>query len=293
MAIFPQTNRTWQIIDHARQHGYAVGGYCVYNTDGVMAVIRAAERKRSPAIIQLFPWTLHFQGPHFVRYVAAAAHAASVPISLHLDHCIQASDIELALGLPFDSIMIDGPGSSGDLEESIKSCGHIVQRGKEAGILIEAELGRVDGVEDGVDVKHAVAGRLTRPEDAKVFVQATGVQLLAPSFGNVHGPYGAGGAEKVLQFDRLESIASAVGPSAPLVLHGTHEIPDELVLKAIKCGVRKVNLNKSVRQKYGQFMSDNAGKMELTKSKQTAVDLYAQEVGELMDFLGSTGRASK
>lgn len=173
-----------------------------------MAVIKAAESKQSPAIIQLFPWSLHFQGPHFVRYVAEAAHAASVPISLQLDHCIQASDVELALGLPFDSIMIDGPGSSGDLEESIATCSNIVKRGEEAGILIEAELGRVDGIEDGVDVEHAVAGKLTQPEDARAFVQATGVQLLAPSFGNVHGPYGAGGAEKALQFDRYASSPS-------------------------------------------------------------------------------------
>lgn len=75
------------------------------------------------------------------------------------------------------------------------------------------------------------------------------------------------------------------------MLHGTHEIPRELVLRAIKCGVRKVNLNKSVRQKYGKFLADNAGRMELTKLTQTAVDLYAEEVGELMDFLGSSNRA--
>ncbi|PVH93940.1 fructose-bisphosphate aldolase [Periconia macrospinosa] len=291
MSAFPHNNRTWQVIDHARQHNYAVGGFCVYNTDGVMAVIKAAEYKRSPAIIQLFPWTLHFQGPHFVRYVVEAAHEASVPISVQLDHCIQSSDIELALGLPFDSIMIDGPGSSGDLEASIASCSQIVKRGEEVGILIEAELGRVDGIEDGVDVEHAVAGSLTDPENAKNFVQATGVKLLAPSFGNVHGSYGAGGAEKVLQFDRLENIRSVVGESASLVLHGTSGIPLELVSRIIKYGVRKVNINKGVRQKYGQFISENAGNMELTKLKQAAVDLYAHEVGEFMDFLGSSNRA--
>ena len=73
-----------------------------------------------------------------------------------------------------------------------------------------------------------------------------------------------------------------------MVLHGTHEIPRELVLRAFYCGVRKVNLNKSVRQKYGKFLADNAGRMELTELTQTAVDLYAEEVGELMDFLGSS-----
>ena len=77
-----------------------------------MAVIRAAENKKSPAIIQLFPWTLHFQWGHFVKFVIEYAHSASVPIAVHLDHCIQLSDVELALPLPvpFNSIMVDaGP----------------------------------------------------------------------------------------------------------------------------------------------------------------------------------------
>lgn len=78
-----------------------------YNTDGVLAVIRAAERKRSLAIIQRFPWTMQFQGPHFVRYVVEAAHSAGVPIAVHLDHCIKEEDVRMALEMPFDSIMVD------------------------------------------------------------------------------------------------------------------------------------------------------------------------------------------
>ena len=149
-----------------------------------MAAIRAAERKRSPAMIQLFPWTMHFQEPHFIQYVASAAHAASVPISVHLDHCIKSSDVELALTYPFDSIMIDGPGSSGDLNASIATCKLICERAAELNISIEAELGRVEGIEDGVDADVAGAGKLTEPENARIFVEATGVQFLAPSFGN-------------------------------------------------------------------------------------------------------------
>lgn len=164
-----------------------------------MAVIRAAEQKQSPAIIQLFPWTMHFQGPYFVSYVVQVAHSASVPISVHLDHCMKKEDIEVALTLPFDSIMIDA--STADLEENVASCKSVQERAQALGITIEAELGRIDGEEDGV-LPVDMQGLLTEPSDAKNFVQRAGVHFLAPSFGNVHGGYGEAGPEKFWQLDR-------------------------------------------------------------------------------------------
>src|SRR6266536_6438325 len=116
-----------------------------YNTEGVLAVIKAAERCRSPAIIQFFPWTLHFQGPAFVTYASTLAKAASVPISIHLDHCLKPSDAELALECAFDSIMVDG--SLYDEEQSIAYVRSVVEKAKTKGITIEAELGRMEGGE--------------------------------------------------------------------------------------------------------------------------------------------------
>lgn len=163
-------------------------------------MIRAAEQQRSPAMIQLFPWTLHFQGPHFVRYVAEAAHAASVPISLHLDHCMKLSDIDLALALPFDSVMIDA--SSPDLNQNIRTCKDVVERAAKVGITIEAELGRIDGEEDGVPDVSDMQGMLTEPKDAERYAKEADVHFLAPSFGNVHGGYGPEGPKKFWQLDR-------------------------------------------------------------------------------------------
>ena len=164
-----------------------------YNCDGVMAVIRAAEAKRSPAIIQLFPWTLHFQGPEYVRYVVNSAHAASVPIAVHLDHCIKPEDVELALTLPFDSVMIDG--SIMEEAENVAICARNIKRAHELGISIEVEMGRIEGGEDGLP--NVDLGTIfTNPEDAKRFMEETGADFLAPSFGNIHGGYGPGGAEK-------------------------------------------------------------------------------------------------
>lgn len=164
-----------------------------------MAVIRAAEHKRSAAIIQLFPWTMHFQGPEFICYVVRAAHAANVPIAVHLDHCIKAEDVELALTLPFDSIMVDA--SALDEEANISYCKAIVERAKALNITIEAEMGRIEGGEDGLPTVDMEAV-LTRPEEAEEFIRKTGVHFLAPSFGNIHGGYPKGGAEKLWDLPR-------------------------------------------------------------------------------------------
>ena len=160
-------------------------------------MVQAAENMRSPAIIQLFPWTISFQGPHFVRYVIEAAHAASVPIAVHLDHCIEPADVEAALELPFDSIMIDA--SIREPRENMKWCKQIIQKANAKGIAIEAEMGRIEGGEDGLPTVD-LDSILTHPEQAEEFVRETGVQFLAPSFGNVHGNYGPGGPETSWKF---------------------------------------------------------------------------------------------
>jgi fructose-bisphosphate aldolase class II len=173
-----------------------------YNDDGILAVIRAAEAKKSPAIIQVFPWTLHFQGPEFVRYAISRAHAASVPIAVHLDHCIDHDDVEIALTLPLDSLMVDA--STSDPETNISYCGMIAKRAAALGITVEAEMGRIEGGEDGLKTVDMEA-LLTDPQRAREFVERTGVHFLAPSFGNVHGPYPSGGAKKFWQLDRYVS----------------------------------------------------------------------------------------
>ncbi|KAI1875434.1 hypothetical protein JX265_004492 [Neoarthrinium moseri] len=284
---FPSNNLTWQILAAAQKEGYAVGAYNCYNNDGVMAVIRAAERKRSPAIIQVFPWTLHFQGRHFIDYIVAAAHAASVPIAVHLDHCIKESDVELALTLPFDSIMVDA--STSDPDRNIKVCADYAARATQRGITVEAELGRIEGGEDGLAMVD-METLLTEPSDAAAFSQKTGVHFLAPSFGNVHGPYPEGGAEKFWQLDRLETIGKATG--LPLVLHGTHPVSDGLFRKAISRGVVKINLNRAVRDEYTKFVASHAGSLELTELKEESVEIYARSIERMMDeVLGSSGRA--
>lgn len=274
-----------------------------------MAVIRAAERKRSAAIIQLFPWTMHFQGAAFIRYVVDAAHSASVPIAVHLDHCIKPDDVERALTLPFDSIMVDA--STLDEEENIRHCKAVVNRARDLNITIEAEMGRIEGGEDGLPSVDS-GTVLTRPEEAEEFVRKTGVHFLAPSFGNIHGGYPPEGAEGswdlpryvsgalecdnegrsplITEISSLAAIGEKVSVATPLALHGTHPVNDELFQKVIPFGVRKINLNRTVRDDYTEFVAQNAGSLELTVLKVQAVEVYAKSIERMMDVLGSAGR---
>ncbi|KAF3026591.1 hypothetical protein E8E14_014251 [Neopestalotiopsis sp. 37M] len=285
---FPENNRTWRILDAAAKGGYAVGAFNCYNDDGVMAVIRAAEASRSPAIIQLFPWTMKFQGPEFVKYVINAAHAASVPVAVHLDHCIEPVDVEAALDLPFDSIMVDA--SVHDPEENIRQCAAIVKRANAKGISIEAEMGRIEGGEDGLP-KVDLDSIMTQPDGAQDFVQRTGVQFLAPAFGNIHGHYGPGGPENYWNLSLLGQVRDAA-PGVPLVLHGTHGVSNELFHAARKQGMVKINLNRTVRDEYTNFVAENAGKLELTILKTKAVEVYANSISRVMnEILESAGKA--
>lgn len=232
---------------------------------------------------------MNFQGPAFIRFAAEAAHAASVPIAVHLDHCLKPEDVDKALECTFDSIMVDG--SMFDEEENIKFVKSVVDRAKEKNITIEAELGRMEGLEDGL-LATDLESVLTDPDMAKRFVEETGVHFLAPSFGNVHGPYPPGGAEKHWQLDRLRDIHAALGETTPLVLHGTHPLSDDMVRVGMSLGMVKVNQNKNVRYEYHRYLEENVGKVELTKLHMEAVEAYSGGIERLMvEVLKSAGRA--
>jgi fructose-bisphosphate aldolase, class II len=158
-----------------------------YNLETIVAVVRAAERKRSPAQILLFPWAMTYANGLLVNLAADACKSASVPISLHLDHAQDEASIKRAAGMPFDSIMVDM--SHYEKEENLQRTAELVKYCHERGIATEAEPGRINGGEDGVKDTGDLEGMLTTPEEALQFVD-TGIDCLAPAFGNVHGKYG-------------------------------------------------------------------------------------------------------
>lgn len=168
-----------------------------YNLEQVLGFVKAAERKKSPLIIQLFPWAITHSNGVLVHAAAQAARQASVPVAVHLDHCQDEDMVRQACELPFDSIMVDMSHHS--KEENLAKTKELVAYCHAHGKAAEAEPGRIEGGEDGVSDTLDLAGLMTTAEEAQQFVDA-GVDLLAPAFGNVHGEYGPRGI--VLDFEK-------------------------------------------------------------------------------------------
>lgn len=150
-------------------------------------MVRAAEARRSPAQILLFPWAMKYANGLLVNLAADACRSASVPISLHLDHAQDEESIKRAAEMPFDSIMVDM--SHYEKEENLERTTKMVKYCHDRGISTEAEPGRINGGEDGVADTADLEGLLTTAEEAGEFLD-TGVAFLAPAIGNVHGFYG-------------------------------------------------------------------------------------------------------
>ncbi|CVL11320.1 related to fructose-bisphosphate aldolase [Fusarium proliferatum] len=283
----PQNNKTCQILKAAEDGGYGVVAPIAYNIEHILAFIRAAEAKRSPLIIQVFPWAITFSSGLLIHAAAHAARNASVPIAIHLDHAQDESIIRHAAdSLPFDSIMVDM--SHYEMEENLAKTKELVEYCHARGIATEAEPGRIEGGEDGIADTADLEGALTTSEQVEDFI-ATGIDFLAPAFGNVHGEYGKRGP--VLEFDRLEMIRSRVNGRVRVVLHGTNDFPEDIMKACIKGGVSKVNVNKLVLDDYLIHIKEQASKLNLTTLMEEGVE-KAQKLTEWqMDVCGSSGKA--
>jgi len=275
------------MLDTAAARGYGIPGMCCYNLEGILATVRAAEAKHSPAMILLFPWAVHYADGLLVHAAAEAASKAKVPVTVHMDHAQTPEIIRYAADLGgFDSIMVDM--SHFEKEQNLAKTKELVQYCHERGIATEAEPGRIEGGEDGVADTADLEGLLTTPEESQEFVD-TGIDWLAPAFGNVHGSYGPRGI--VLEYNRLQSIHSAVGDKVRLVLHGADPFTEEIFQKCIQCGVSKININKVMNNEYVRVQAERQGKAPLTTVLEEATDAMQKAIEKCMDMLGSTGKA--
>lgn len=201
------------MLNAAAEGKYGVLGVVAYNMETVVACIKAAENKRSPLQILLFPWALKYS-PLLVDFCAHAIRKATVPITLHMDHAQdpetikQASALKAADGTPaFDSIMVDM--SHHEKEDNLAKTKELVALCHSRGIATEAEPGRIEGGEDGVKDTAELQGMMTTAEEIDDFV-ATGIDFIAPAFGNVHGDYH--GVENIqLDYERQVGRIPAVG----------------------------------------------------------------------------------
>ena len=272
------------VIGMAEKGGYCIPAFNVYNVETVMGIIDAAEESKAPVIIQIYPRLLNEEvGFYIAPAVVAAAHRASVPICLHLDHGPSEWEVTRALRWGFTGIMLDG--SVHPLEENIAITKHIVETCNAVGIGVEGEIGHVGSVNDDA------MDEFTDPDEAAKFVKETGVTCLAVLIGNAHGHYKK---TPCLDIERVKAIRKATG-NIPLVLHGGSGIPDEQVKAAIEAGIRKMNIGTDVCCAF----ADGTKEALDDPNRSLAVDLFmkraVQSVKELalekIELVGAKGKA--
>ena len=275
-----------EMLSKAQKGGYAVGAFNAENMEMVKAIIQAAEELKAPVMIQTTPSTVKYGTVDtYAAIVAAEAKKASVPVCLHLDH---GSSFELAMQAMhagYTSVMIDG--SKLDFEANIAETKRVADVAKALDIPCEAELGKVGGKEDDLE---AEADTNTDPQEAKEFVERTGVDALAVGIGTAHGVYKG---EPKLQFDILSQIREVV--DIPLVLHGTSGVPDEAVEECIKRGICKVNYATDLRIAFtnglNKYLAENPDTIDPKKYSAAGREEVKKYVMSKMKVCGSVGKA--
>lgn len=227
---------TKYMLKDAQKNKYAIPAFNIHNLETLQSVAAAAAELCSPLILAATPSTFDFAGRDFIQALAtcAAKRHPNIPIALHLDHHEKLEGIEASLTLGATSVMIDA--SHQPFEENVATVAQVVKLAHRFGATVEAELGRLGGVEDGLAVDEKDS-KYTNPEQARQFVEKTGIDSLAVAIGTAHGLYK--GTPK-LDFGRLMEIRAKV--SVPLVLHGASDVPADLVRRAIAEGICKVNI---------------------------------------------------
>ncbi len=228
-----------EMLNKAKNEGYAVGQFNINNLEYTQAILQAAQAENSPVILGVSEGAAKYMGG-FKTVVAMVKglmeyYEMTVPVAIHLDHGSSFEKCVEAMYAGFTSVMIDG--SHYPLEENIALTKRVVDVAHTIGISVEAELGRIGGQEDDLIVDDAEA-MYAIPAECDRLVRETGVDCFAPALGSVHGPYKG---EPKLGFDRMKEVMELTG--VPLVLHGGTGIPTKDIQKAISLGTAKINVN--------------------------------------------------
>ncbi|OJJ07894.1 hypothetical protein ASPVEDRAFT_142866 [Aspergillus versicolor CBS 583.65] len=282
------SNRHKRILRDAEAGRYGVIAAIAYNIEQIIGLIRAAETARSPLIIQFFPWAIEATDGLLVRTAAEAARRATVPISIHLDHAQSESIIKRAAELPFDSIMVDM--SHYEKEINLQKTRDLVTYCNDRQKATEAEPGRIEGGEDGVMDTAGLEACMTTADEVDEFLN-TGVDVLAPAFGNVHGEYGPRGPQ--LDFNRFQNVRTQANGRINLALHGTNGFAPELMKCCVAAGVTRSNVNRLVLDDYYDHLRASVDKMPHTQLIEEGIQKVADLTVKWMEIAGSAGKAKR
>ncbi len=218
---------TKEMFEKAYKGGYAVGAFNVNNMEIVQGITEAAKEVNAPLILQVSKGARAYANhTYLMKLVEAAVIETGLPIALHLDHGNSFELCKSCIDGGFTSVMIDA--SSKSFEENIALTSQVVEYAHDHGVVVEAELGTLAGIEDEVHVT-AEDSSYTRPEDVQEFVERTGCDSLAIAIGTSHGAYKfKPGTDPKLRLDILEDVEKRL-PGFPIVLHGSSSVPQEFV----------------------------------------------------------------
>ena len=255
---------TKEIFEKSMKEHYAIGAFNVNNMEIIQGIVDAAAEENSPVILQVSSSALKYARIGYLKkMVEAALEEHDIPIVLHLDHGPDFETCKMCVDNGFTSVMFDG--SKYDFEENVRLTKEVVNYAHAHGIVVEAELGKLAGVEDDVNVASDDA-MYTDPRQAKEFVERTGCDSLAIAIGTSHGAYKFKG-EPHLRFDVLAKVKELI-PNTPIVLHGASTVipelvdmcneyggnipgakgvPDELLHQASLSGISKINVDTDLR----------------------------------------------
>ena len=299
-----------EMFDRAYKEGYAIGAFNVNNMEIIQGIMEAGAEERSPLILQVSAGARKYAGQNYImKLVEAALADADIPVCVHLDHGPDFELCKACIDGGFSSVMIDG--SHLPFEENIAITKKVVEYAHDRGVWVEAELGRLAGVEEHVVSESSI---YTDPDQAVEFVERSGCDSLAIAIGTSHGAYKFKGEAK-LDFERLDKISNMM-PGYPLVLHGASSVPQEFVAmantygaklgdakgvtedllrQAAKSGVCKINIDSDIRlamtANIRKYMAENPEAFDprsyLKPARQAVKDMVQRKI---RNVLGSSNK---
>ena len=304
---------TKEMFEKSMKEGFAIGAFNVNNMEIIQGIVDAAAEENSPVILQASSSAIKYARPNYLmKMIEAAVEETNIPIAIHLDHGPDFETCKACIDAGFTSVMIDG--SKYDFEENVALTKKVVDYAHERGVVVEAELGKLAGIEDDVNVDASDA-MYTDPAQAREFVERTGCDSLAIAIGTSHGAYKFKGEAK-LRFDILAKIKALI-PNTPIVLHGASTVipelvkmcndygadipgakgvPDEILHEASTSGVSKINVDTDLRLAMTgairKAFAENPSVFDPRKYCGPARDLIKETVQhKIRDVFGSSNKA--